>query len=60
MAEQDWVISKRQLGILLIVGGVLGGIAIFGLDVLRGKAGDFGPSQALVLACSFWDSACCR
>ncbi|MBX3064454.1 MAG: hypothetical protein U0528_11100 [Anaerolineae bacterium] len=47
----DWIITKRQVGIALLLAGVLGAVGILLLDALRG-GGDFGPSQKLaVVAC---------
>jgi hypothetical protein len=46
---QDWVITKRQLGLLFVAGGVLGAIGVVLLDVLRRRS-DFGPTQAVALA----------
>lgn len=44
---RDWVITKRQLGLLLVVVGVVGLVGILGLDLIRGGAQDFGPTQQL-------------
>ncbi len=45
----DWIITKRGLGLLFVLGGLLGLVAILGLDILRGRSLDFGPTQKLVL-----------
>lgn len=48
---KDWVITKRQLGLLFIAAGVVGFVGIIALDALLGRAvGDFGPTQLLTLA----------
>jgi Cu/Ag efflux pump CusA len=47
----DWVITKRQLGIFLLISGVAGFVGLFALDAVRGRAlGDLGPTQSLALA----------
>ncbi len=46
---QDWIITKRHLGFLLLAVGVLGGAGLLALDVIRGKIGSIGPSQQLAL-----------
>jgi hypothetical protein len=50
--EKDWIISKRQLGILLAVAGALGFVSILAVDLLRAH-GAVGPSQMLALAGCF-------
>lgn len=48
--SQDYTISKRLLGILLILGGAAGFIGILMIDVLDvGREGGIGPSQRLAL-----------
>ena len=44
----DFTLTKRMIGILMVIAGILGCIAIFAFDTLSG--GDqFGPSQKLAL-----------
>ncbi len=50
MGEKDWIISKRALGVLFMLAGLLAAAGIVLLDRLRGGAADFGPSQQLGLA----------
>jgi ribose/xylose/arabinose/galactoside ABC-type transport system permease subunit len=47
---RDWIISKRTLGILFVLAGVLAAAGILLLDRLRGGTADFGPSQQLGVA----------
>jgi hypothetical protein len=43
-------LTKRQLGLLLIVGGVLGFLAIIAVDVIDiGREGGIGPAQRIAL-----------
>lgn len=44
----DWIITKRHLGIALTATGIMAFLAVLVLDVLRGEA-DFGPTQQLAL-----------
>ena len=46
---RDWIITKRQLGIALFLMGLIGFGGVLLLDVVRGGAGDFGPTQRLAL-----------
>jgi hypothetical protein len=47
-------ITKRQLGLLFIAAGILGAVGLLGLDIVRGRFGDFGPTQILAVAgCAF-------
>jgi len=45
----DWIVTKRGLGLIFIVVGLLGAVGVVGLDVLRGRSLDFGPTQVLVI-----------
>ncbi len=48
--SQNYTISKRLLGILLIVGGIAGFVGILMIVVLDvGREGGIGPSQRLAL-----------
>ncbi|HRE49132.1 MAG TPA: hypothetical protein PLD47_15495 [Aggregatilineales bacterium] len=52
MPAPDWIITKRLLGILFVLGGGVGLGGVLLLDRLRGGAGDFGPTQQLaVIGC---------
>jgi hypothetical protein len=50
MLRNDYTLSKRMLGILMLVGGILGIIAILAIDVLDvGREGGIGPAQQIAL-----------
>lgn len=50
MLSKDYTITKRQLGILLIIVGILGAGGILAVDVLNaGQQGGIGPAQAFAL-----------
>lgn len=50
MLSEDYTITKRQLGILLVLAGVLGAIGIIGIDVVNaGQQGGIGPAQMFAL-----------
>lgn len=50
MLRNDFTLSKRQLGLLLIIGGVAGFAAILGIDILdAGREGGIGPAQQIAL-----------
>ncbi len=43
-------LTKRQLGLLLVAGGVLGFLAIIGVDLIDiGREGGIGPAQRIAL-----------
>lgn len=43
-------LSKRQLGLLLFAGGIVGLVAVLAIDVLDvGREGGLGPAQRLAL-----------
>lgn len=43
-------ISKRQLGMILLVGGIVGFCAILAVDIVDvGREGGIGPAQTLAL-----------
>jgi hypothetical protein len=45
-----FTLSKRQLGLLMLIGGVLGFVAILAIDVLDvGREGGIGPAQRIAL-----------
>jgi hypothetical protein len=44
-------LTKRQLGLLLILGGLAGFLGIIAIDVLdAGREGGIGPAQQIALA----------
>lgn len=46
-------LTKRQLGWLLLIGGLAGFVAIIGIDILdAGREGGIGPAQQAALAFS--------
>ncbi|HEX2908596.1 MAG TPA: hypothetical protein VHO69_17120 [Phototrophicaceae bacterium] len=50
MFNQNFTFTKRHLGLILLVGGVLGFIGILGIDLLDvGREGGIGPAQQLAL-----------
>lgn len=50
MFSEHFTLSKRWLGLLLIISGVLGFAAIIGIDLLdAGREGGIGPAQQLAL-----------
>lgn len=50
MFRDDFTLSKRQLGLLLIIGGVAGFAAILAIDILdAGREGGIGPAQRMAL-----------
>jgi len=51
MLSDDFTISKRQLGIMLVIIGFLGAVGILAIDILNaGQQGGIGPAQAFALA----------
>jgi hypothetical protein len=43
-------LTKRQLGLLLVVGGLLGFVAIIAVDLIDiGREGGIGPAQQIAL-----------
>jgi len=43
-------LTKRQLGLLLLIGGVIGFLGIIAIDVLDvGREGGIGPAQRIAL-----------
>ena len=50
MLSEDFTITKRQLGILLLIIGIIGAVGILAIDVLNaGQQGGIGPAQAFAL-----------
>ena len=53
MLRNDFTFSKRQLGILCLVFGILAFVAILGVDILdAGREGGIGPAQRIALGLS--------
>jgi len=51
MDGEETTVSKRQLGIALMLLGLLGFIAILAIDILDvGRQGGIGPTQRIALA----------
>lgn len=51
MWRNDFTFTKAHLGWALLIGGVLGFLAILSLDLLApGREGGLGPAQSLALA----------
>ncbi len=51
MDAGEATISKKQLGIALALGGLLGFLGVLAIDVLdAGRQGGIGPAQAFALA----------
>ncbi len=50
MNEEDTGISKRQLGIVMVLGGAVGFFAVLAIDIVdAGRLGGIGPLQTLAL-----------
>lgn len=50
MFSKEFTLSKRHLGIILLVIGIVGFIVIIGIDVIRaGREGGIGPAQQFAL-----------
>lgn len=50
MLSKDYTISKRQLGIILLLIGFVGSIGILAIDMLGGgQQGGIGPAQMFAL-----------
>lgn len=51
MLRNDFTFSKRQLGILCLIVGIIAFVAIMAVDVLdAGREGGIGPVQRIALA----------
>lgn len=47
-------LTKRELGWLLLAGGILGFLAIFAIDIVdAGREGGIGPAQQIALVLMF-------
>jgi hypothetical protein len=54
MFSNHFTFSKRGLGWLLVISGLLGVIGIFGVDILDiGREGGVGPAQRIALGLAF-------
>jgi hypothetical protein len=50
MLSNRFTLSKRHVGLLMLIGGVLGFIAILAIDILDvGREGGIGPAQRIAL-----------
>ncbi len=53
MLSNHFTLTKRYLGILFLMGGLLTFAAILGVDIMDvGREGGIGPAQQLALAAS--------
>jgi hypothetical protein len=53
MLRNDFTLSKKHLGWLLLIGGVLALLGILSIDILDvGREGGIGPAQQMALAAS--------
>jgi hypothetical protein len=51
MFGEDFTFSKKQLGILFVVLGVAGLLAILSIDILdAGREGGIGPAQRIAIS----------
>ena len=50
MLSNRFTLTKRHLGLLLLLGGIFGFAAILGIDILDvGREGGIGPAQCIAL-----------
>jgi hypothetical protein len=49
MLSNDFTFSKRLLGLLMLIGGIAGVIALLLLDAVTGSEGGIGPAQRLAI-----------
>lgn len=50
MFRDDFTLTKRHLGLLLLIGGAAGFLGILGIDILdAGREGGIGPAQQIAL-----------
>ena len=45
----EFTFTKRQIGILLLIGGLVGFVGILAIDIVRGDNSGIGPAQMLGL-----------
>lgn len=51
MSDENFTLSKRQLGVLLLVVGVVAFAAILSIDIIdAGREGGIGPAQRIALS----------
>ncbi len=52
--SDTYTVTKRQLGIFLLLGGIMGFLGILAIDLLNaGREGGIGPAQQLALGATF-------
>lgn len=50
MLKNNFTLTKRQLGLLLLIGGAVGFLGIIGIDIVDfGRDGGIGPAQRIGL-----------
>jgi predicted MFS family arabinose efflux permease len=50
MLSNHFTLSKRHLGLLLLIGGIAGFVGILAIDILDvGREGGIGPAQRIAL-----------
>ena len=50
MFSNHFTLTKRHLGLLMLVGGVVGFVGIFAIDIIDiGREGGIGPAQRIAL-----------
>lgn len=50
MLSNHFTLTKRHLGWLLVLGGIVGVVGILGIDILDvGREGGIGPAQRIAL-----------
>jgi hypothetical protein len=50
MFSDSFTLSKRHLGLLLVIGGILGIVGLLAIDFLDiGREGGIGPAQRIAL-----------
>lgn len=50
MFSNQFTLTKRHLGLLMLIGGIVGFVGIFAIDVLDvGREGGIGPAQRIAL-----------
>jgi hypothetical protein len=50
MFRNDFTLSKRHLGLLMLIAGVAGFAAVIAIDVFdKGREGGIGPAQQIAL-----------
>lgn len=50
MFKDNFTFTKRQFGLLLLLGGLLGAMGLLALDFVGGREGGIGPAQGLAIA----------